>query len=156
VIQAAQIVLRTSDPADFEFRNSLTGFTGLRRYFIYAVLASSEGREKWEFNTEQPSPGVIRASVSVSEAGTTHGYGGPQQFEGALNNIPLYRLFWNRVDYLLGKRTDWVTCEQAAAELRATNTNDMAALGGLCGATSDGRNAPATPPLPPARVASAR
>jgi len=50
---------------------------------------------------------------------------------------------------MLGRRPDWVTCDQAAAELESTNTNTAAALGGLCGPTSDGRNAPAPDPLPP-------
>jgi hypothetical protein len=63
-------------------------------------------------------------------------------------SVPLYRLFWSRVEYMLNKRPDWVTCEQAAAELQSSNTNAIAALGGLCGPTSDGRNAPAPEPLP--------
>lgn len=56
VLKAAETVLRISDPTDFEFRYTLTGFTGLRRYFIYAVIASASGREKWEFLTEPDPP----------------------------------------------------------------------------------------------------
>jgi hypothetical protein len=146
---------RISDPADFEFRYTLTGFTGLRRYFIYAVLASASGREKWEFLTE-PHPAGLRASVSISEEGTASGGYSASRYEGAMASVPLYRLFWSRVEYMLGKRPDWVTCEQAAGELQASNTNTLA-LGGLCGPTSDGRNAPAPEPLPPlARPASPR
>jgi hypothetical protein len=68
VLKAAETVLRISDPADFEFRYTLSGFTGLRRYFIYAVIASASGREKWDFMTE-PEPAGLRASVSISEEG---------------------------------------------------------------------------------------
>jgi hypothetical protein len=64
-------------------------------------------------------------------------------------SVPLYRLFWSRVEYMLARRPDWVTCEQAGAELATTNTNATTALGGLCGPTSDGRNAPPPEPLPP-------
>jgi hypothetical protein len=49
VLKAAETVLKISDPTDFEFRYTLTGFVGLRRYFIYAVLAAAQGREKWDF-----------------------------------------------------------------------------------------------------------
>jgi hypothetical protein len=148
VLKAAETVLRISDPTDFEFRYTLTGFTGLRRYFIYAVIAAASGREKWEFLTE-PDPAGIRASVSISEEGTSGGGYSRSNYEGAMASVPLYRLFWSRVEYVLNKRPDWVTCDQAAAELRSTNTNTVAALGGLCGPTSDGRNAPAPEPFPP-------
>jgi len=148
VIKAAETVLRISDPTDFEFRYNLNGFEGLRRYTIYAVLAAAQGRERWDFVTES-TPGVTRASVSVSEAGVTTGGYTQQRYENTMASIPLYRLFWSRVDYMLGRRADWVTCEQAVAELEKSNTNTNAALGGLCGLTSDGRNAPAPEPLPP-------
>ena len=147
VLKAAETVLKISDPADFEFRYTLTGFTGLRRYFIYAVLAAASGREKWEFLTE-PDPAGLRASVSISEEGTSSGGYSSNRYEGAMASVPLYRLFWSRVEYMLSKRPDWVTCEQAAGELQASNTNTLA-LGGLCGPTSDGRNAPAPEPFPP-------
>lgn len=149
VIQAAEIVLKLSDPKDFEFRHNAAGFTGLRRYVIYAVIASAVGREKWEFNTETPAPGAIRASVTISEAGTTSGGYSTTPYEGTMASVPLYRLFWNRMDYMLGRRPDWVTCDQATEALQATDTNPLGALGGLCGATSEGRDAPAPPRLPP-------
>ncbi len=156
VLKAAETVLRISDPSDFEFRYTLTGFTGLRRYFIYAVVAAASGREKWEFQTETDPTG-LKASISISEEGTSGGGYSRSNYEGAMASVPLYRLFWSRVEYMLNRRPDWVTCEQAAAELQASETNAVAALGGLCGPTSDGRNAPAPEPLPPlAKPAPAR
>jgi hypothetical protein len=148
VLKAAETVLKISDPADFEFRYTLTGFTGLRRYFIYAVLAAANGREKWDFMTEA-DPSGLRASVSISEEGTTSGGYSQNRYEGAMASVPLYRLFWSRVEYVLNKRPDWVTCEQAGSELQSSNTNAVSALGGLCGPTSDGRNAPAPEQFPP-------
>jgi hypothetical protein len=162
VLKAAETVLKISDPSDFEFRYTLTGFTGLRRYFIYAVLAAASGREKWDVMTEPDSAG-LRASVSISEEGTTSGGYSQNRYEGAMASVPLYRLFWSRVEYMLNKRSDWVTCEQAGAELASSNTNTIAALGGLCGPTSDGRNAlapeqfpPLVRPLPPRSAPIAR
>jgi hypothetical protein len=148
VIRAAETVLKISDPADFEFRHTLNGFTGLRRYTVYAVIAAQQGREKWDFITEN-APGAVRASISVSEAGVASGGYTTQRYEHAMASIPLYRLFWARVDYLLARRPDWMTCGEATAELEKTNTNTAAALGGLCGPTSDGRDAPAPEPFPP-------
>jgi hypothetical protein len=148
ILKAAEAVLRQSDPPDFEFRYTLTGFTGLRRYVIYAVITAAVGREKWEFFTE-PDPGGVRSSVSISEEGSTSGaYGSQNRYESAMASVPLYRLFWNRVDFMLGRRPDWISCAEATAALEASNTNVMA-LGGLCGPTSDGRNSPPPDPFPP-------
>lgn len=147
VIEAARNVLRHSDPSDFEFRDTLTGFTGLRKYFIYAVLAAAEGREKWEFQTEAEGKSV-RAAISVSEAGVSGNGYTATPYEGRMASVPLYRLFWDRVDYVLGRRSDWVTCDQAEAGLRGQDSSS-AALGGLCGPTSGGRSAPPPPQLPP-------
>jgi hypothetical protein len=148
VIAAAQKVLKLSDPQDFDFRYTIDGFVGLRRYFVYAVLASQSGQEKWEFATRE-QPGVIEASVSISEAGRVSGGYSTTPFERAMNSIPLYRLFWSRVEYVLGRRPDWISCAEAAAPLESTKTNIAEALGGLCGTTSEGRDAPAPERLPP-------
>ena len=147
VVTAARVVLQTSDPSDFEFRDSLTGFTGLRRYIIYAVIAASVGREKWELQTEEVPKGV-RAAISVSEAGQSTGGYSVTPYEGQMASVALYRLFWDRVDYMLGRRPDWVSCDQAEAAVKASGAGSIA-LGGLCGPTSGGRNAPAPMPLGP-------
>ncbi len=146
VLRAAETVLRISDPKNFEFRYTLNGFTGLRRYFVYAVIASASGREKWDFLTE-PSPAGLQASVSISDAGQATGGYSTNRYEGAMASVPLYRLFWRRVEYVLGKRPDWITCEMATAELTESDTNGLA-LSGLCGSTSGGKDAEAPPQMP--------
>jgi hypothetical protein len=155
VIKAAETVLRISDPNDWDFRYTLNGFVGLRRYVVYAVIAATRGQEKWEFLADEDTenPNSIRASVSISEAGVASGGYSNTPYEGKMASIPLYRLFWDRVDYMLRKRPDWVTCDQANANLDQSHTNGTA-LSGLCGATSDGRDAPAPEPLPPLLSAS--
>lgn len=159
VIKAAETVLKISDPPDWDFRYTLNGFVGLRRYIVYAVFASQNGQEKWEFLADEDAerPKSIRASVSISEAGVVSGGYSVTPYEAKMASLPLYRLFWKRVDYMLRKRPDWVTCDQAAAELEETRTN-TAALSGLCGTTSEGRDAPAPERLPmlPAQPAARR
>lgn len=141
VIRAAEIVIKMSDPEDVEMRYTAAGFVALRKYFIYAVFASASGREKWEFTVED-APGEKVASLSISEAGTSTDGHSVTPYESAMNNFPLYRLFWKRVDYILGRRPDWVSCDQEEQAVRAQGQNPVVALGGLCGPTSSGRNAP--------------
>lgn len=150
VIKSAETVLRISDPTDWDFRYTLNGFVGLRRYVIYAVIAASRGQEKWEFLADEDvaKTNSIRASISISEAGVASGGYSSTPYEGKMASIPLYRLFWDRVDYMLRKRSDWMTCDQAIAKLENTRPSP-GALSGLCGSTSDGRDAQAPEPLPP-------
>jgi hypothetical protein len=140
VIDAAQRVIRQSDPKNVEFRNTLNGFAALRRYFVYAVVASARGREKWEFTADRDPSGAIKAGLTISDAGEVYG-NGRTPYENAMVSVPLYRLFWSRVEYVLGRSNDWPTCEDAEAELKKTDTNTVAGLGGLCGPTSAGRDA---------------
>lgn len=145
VIQAAETILKISDPQDFDFRHNQSGFVGMRRYFVYAVLASASGQERWEISTEETKEGV-RVSLGVTDVGQTHGQGG-QRYDGKLGSVHLYRLFWKRMDYMLGKSQVWVSCQDASQEIEAGGTNAMSALEGLCGSTSDGRHAPAPEPI---------
>jgi hypothetical protein len=138
VIQAAETILKTSDPTKIDMRYVNDGFTALRRYFVYAVIVAASGQEKWEFHTEERAR-AIEASLSISEAGVSSGPYTSTPYEGAMKSIPLYRLFWQRMDYMLGRRPDWVSCEEAEAPLKSSGTNTVAALSGLCGPTSPGR-----------------
>ena len=71
----------------------------------------------------------------------------------AASIVTLYRLFWSRVEYVLGKSDTWTSCPDAIAKLEAEKTNTAEGLGGLCGSTSVGRDA--TPPEQLPRLAEA-
>ncbi|WP_424360225.1 hypothetical protein [Methylocystis parvus] len=154
VIRAAETVIKHSDPADVEIRYTASGFTALRKYFIYAVFASASGREKWEFTVED-APGAKVASISISEAGTSTGGYAATPYENTMNAFPLYRLFWKRVDYMLGLRPDWAYCTHEETAVRAAGQSPASALSGLCGPTSEGRDAPPPQPFAPATATPA-
>lgn len=149
VIRAAETVIKNSDPSDVEVRYTSNGFTALRKYFIYAVFVTASGREKWEFTVED-AQGTKVASINISEAGVTNGSYTAAPYENTINAFPLYRLFWKRVDYMLGLRQDWASCSQEEDLVRAAGQNPAAALSGLCGPTSEGRDAPPPQPFAPA------
>jgi hypothetical protein len=153
IVRAAEIVLKQSDPA-FKFQYSLSGFTGFRPYVLYAVIAAQTGTEKWELQTEQNSNSV-RASIGISETRRAFAAGAPpSQGEGAMGSVPLYRLFWARAEYVLERRPDWITCDEALGDLEKQGINGIEALSGICGLTSMGRNAPPPERLPAALLAS--
>jgi hypothetical protein len=148
VILAAQRVLEQSDPKGFEFRNTLNGFEGLRKYFIYAVIASQSGRERWDFTADRDPNGAVKAGLTVSDAGASQSGYNHTPYDVQMASIPLYRLFWSRVEYVLGRNDNWQTCDEAELQFHDTKINPVVALGGLCGPTSHGRDGE-----PPERLA---
>ena len=146
VIQAAETILKSSDPGKLDMRYTGKGFVGLRQYAYYAILVAGNGQEKWEFEVEERT-GAQFASLSVSDAGIVAAGSSVSRYESSLKAIPLYRLFWKRMDYMLGRRADWVACADEAQELEKSGVNPLGALSGLCGGTSAGRNDAPPPPL---------
>jgi hypothetical protein len=150
VIAAAEAVLRHADPGDLAFEYRIGGFTAQRKFLVYAVLAAAQGEDRWTFNAFKASGGA-RASVSMTERAQVHGAGGTTRVRTNLDQIGTFRLFYARIDYLLGRRPDWVACHEASAKLGLPA--DQPGTQGLCGVTLQGRAAP--PPKPIGRIASA-
>jgi hypothetical protein len=148
VILAAQRVLDQSDPKYFEFRNTLNGFSGLRRYYVYAVIAAENGRERWDFTADRDPNGAIRAGLTIADVGAAQSSYNRTAYDVQMASIPMYRLFWSRVDYVLGRNDNWTTCDDAEVQFHDTKINPLVALGGLCGPTSHGRDGE-----PPERLA---
>jgi hypothetical protein len=129
VIRAAQRVLDQSDPKYFEFRNTLNGFSGLRHYYVYAVLASASGSDRWDFTAEREPTGAIKAGVTVTDVGAAQNGYNRTAYDSAMTSVPLYRLFWSRVDYVLGRSEDWQTCDDAEVQFHDTKISPLVRAG---------------------------
>jgi hypothetical protein len=149
VIAAAERVLKASDPLDVKFDYGTGGFRVTRPFLIYAVVASEEGQDSWSFraseNEMEASASVSfrqavtdRFIVPIASPSNSHLRFGvaTASSSGQKHVIGSYRLFFARMDYLLGKRKDWILCADAPALLKL----DPEAPGtdGLCGITFQG------------------
>lgn len=133
VIAAAERVLRLADGDDFVIVHTDAGFQATRRWSIFVVIAAENGTDHWTFEARE-SGGSVKASVTVSKvSGGTMGVSpttSPGIYStmtvpgsGALVNGPAaYELFWERVNYLLGRQTAWPTCSIADARAQAGRT----------------------------------
>ena len=144
MLRAAEAVVRASGPGQYEFEFGLNGFSARHSYFIYGVVASAYGREKWDFNIE-PGTAGLRATATLSDAGDVHGGLSISRYEKIAVGAPVYQLFWARVDYVLGRRPDWITCERAQIEKSAYGS-----LYGLCRSADE----PVPEPLPQPRLST--
>jgi len=151
VIAAAERVLRHADPGDVAFDYGLGGFTADRKFLVYAVLAAAEGEDRWTFRAAETRDGV-RASVGLVERARVHGAGPARTVRAKSQVVGTYRLFYARLDYVLGRRADWVSC-QAAPQALGLDAGSPG-TGPLCGLTVQGRDAPPPPRLgaPPRTV----
>lgn len=116
VIAAAERVLRLADGDDFTIVHADDGFDATRDWMAFIVIGLVTGTDRWAFRAIEESGGV-KASVQVSlNASGTSANGIPTSVTGGLINGPaLYELFWERMDYLLGLRGQWMDCKEADA-----------------------------------------
>jgi hypothetical protein len=146
VIAAAEAVVKHSDPGDITIEYSRSGFTARRKFFIYAVLATAEGEDRWTFSTSENSEGAS-AAVRVIQRGTARAGNVTDRFRENQTFLGSFRLFYARIDYMLGRRPDWVTCTDAPAKLALPQ--EAPGLTSLCSITHQGADQP-----PPQKLAA--
>ncbi|MGL4635251.1 MAG: hypothetical protein ACRCWF_04660 [Beijerinckiaceae bacterium] len=140
VIAAAEAVLKHSDPGDITFEYSKSGFSARRKFFIYAVLATAEGEDRWTFAASENDEGAS-AAVRIVQRGKATAGRATERFRDNQMTIGSFRLFYARLDFMLGKRSDWIACADAVAKLGLAR--EAPGLQALCSSTHQANdNAP--------------
>lgn len=142
VLEAAEKVLRLADGDDFKIHHHSTGFSAQRNWSVYLVLAAAMGTDFWVVKTSEMGEKTRlelevgrQASAITPMATTTPGTwtaGTMPASATPFDGPALYELFFARMDYLLGTRSDWPTCEWSDERVsrKATWGNNE----GLCSA----------------------
>ncbi len=146
VIAAAEAVVKHSDPRDIQVEYSKQGFVARRKFFLYAVLATASGEDRWTFHASENAEGAS-ASVRVIQRGTAQSGRFSERFRENQVYVGSLRLFYARIDYLLGRREDWISCSQAVEKL--TLPAEAPGLQALCSITHQGADAPPPSKAPP-------
>jgi len=122
VLLAAEKLFGLADGNDFQFFHAEEGLMATRNWLVYMVLAAASGTDYWKIQVATSNNGVdVTAQVNTSAQGVT-----PMPTTGGawtattmpmagspVQGTAIYDVFWARLDYLLGKRTDWMTCKEA-------------------------------------------
>ena len=149
ILAAAEKLFRLADPDDVKFQHFENGFRMYRRWMIYAILAVSMGTDIWDVRV-MPAEGGVRVTVHLS--GTSGAVtGAPVMTSGGDTSITalttpaaggfpvtstaIYDLFWARLVYLLGRRDEWMTCQEASARVKTGITYGR--MDALCSVTTD-------------------
>lgn len=126
ILVAADQIFRLADD-DYETAHSPNSLQAKRNWLMYLVIAVASGSNNWLVTTEELPEGGTKVVTSHSAASSsffgmpvatsTGGTSATGATTPTLQNITtdpaLYGLFYARMDYLLGKRPDWVTCKDA-------------------------------------------
>jgi hypothetical protein len=149
VIAAADAVVKHADPKDTAVEYNHHGFTARRKFLVYALIATASGTETWTFSSAENALGTS-ATVRIIQRGTAQAGSHSERFRENQVYLGSLRLFYARIDYLLGRRPDWITCSEAAAKLALPE--GAPGLQSLCSLTHQGRDAPAPQRVPPKPV----
>ncbi len=136
VLVACENALKASDSKYAVSQHMPNGFYAKRSWLIYMVLAAAGGENHWKITVEDKD-GVSRVEAR-SWAGQGMSAGPfPVPFPGKSENEyytspSLYKLFFDRVDYFLGLRSDWATCDAAEKNMHQYEAGVGTGLEALC------------------------
>ena len=123
VIQAAEKLFTLADGDDFQFSHTQNGMLAHRRWFLYLVIAAADGVDYWKLNTEKTEHGV-KVTIELTVAGNTTTAGGMNSINTSsilgmpVNGNAIYTIFWERMDYLMGKTDHWMTCDEINKKIK--------------------------------------
>ncbi len=149
VLAAAEKLFRLADPRQVQFQHFDNGFRMYRRWGVYMVLAAARGTDIWDVRAVPTNGGVrvtthltrTESAITAAPVGTSGGDTSvtavttPAAGGVPVNSTAIYDLFWGRMDYLLGRRAEWMTCQEANARMKEGFT--YGPLDALCSVTTD-------------------
>jgi hypothetical protein len=108
VVAAAEQLFRLADGSDtrFTYNADGSGMKATRTWLIYLVLSFNSGYYHWDLKATDRPEGTW---VGVDLTGAIGAFLGPGQ-PVSVESPAAYYLFWSRMDYLLGRSTEWRTC----------------------------------------------
>jgi len=136
LLKACEAALTASDHDYKISQRSDNGFSAERSWVFVAVIFNQMGKSFWKVALEEQDGRIIlrarswssidKRSIPPFPVDTTAGTTDNEPYLSAA----LYKLFFDRVDYVLGRRQTWPTCKEAKNDLAAKESG--AELESLC------------------------
>jgi hypothetical protein len=142
LINAAEQALLSFED-DYEPHHSTDGFVAKRRWYLYFILAAFWGDDYWYVNTKKIEDNKTWIQVKTRHGGDGEAYtyaigvgavsAIAKPVEDPLEssfilNPGLYKLFFNRLDFILGSTKDLLFCEDIEINNLGSSYNDKAPL----------------------------
>lgn len=109
VFQASEQLLKLVDESRFRFERADNQLTGTRSGRLFTSLGATDVTAVWLVKTQEKG----KSTVVTIEAGWKRSLpsSGKREMLKRPKGTAVYTLFWNRLDTLLGRSNEWVTCE---------------------------------------------
>ncbi|WP_255631133.1 hypothetical protein [Caballeronia sp. dw_19] len=128
VFSASEKLFRLADGNDFAISWTDDSVIANRSWSIYLVFAASFGTDYWIVKAS-PANGATRVQATVGSAASPV-FGMPTGGGGAsattlpggvmpIQGTAIYEVFFARLEYLLGKRSDWMSCQESNDRVKA-------------------------------------
>ncbi len=151
LLTACEQALKASDSKYDVTQHMPNGFYAERRWLIYMVIAAATGKNHWKILVEEndgTTKAVVRSWIGDGMGANPFPVPFPGKTENEYYTSPsLYTLFFDRVDYFLGLREDWETCEAAEKKMHPLEAGIGAGLESLCSVARE--NDPTKPKVQP-------
>ncbi len=127
VRDAATRLWRLSDGDKYLIQTESGGLVATRKWTSYSQMVAFAGTDTWRLEVTE-SDGVATARIALSTVkrmtsasllGMTPATNTGPNVGGSVAGTAIYDIFWARMDYLLGTRTEWMTCTAADARVSA-------------------------------------
>lgn len=139
IFAASEKLFRLWDGDDFSFSYTPNQLAAVRKWMFFALIAYAEGSDHWQVSvtdsSDQNQALEVRVSLREISSSSSLVVGGPTVFMGPafgqenfVNTPYIYRLFWSRLDYLLGVSDSWYSCK----DWKKANDLGLVELGQPC------------------------
>jgi len=109
VIQAAEKLLKLVDESRFKFDREDHKLTATRSGQLFTALGATDVTAVWLVSTQEKD----KATVVTIEAGWQKSLpsSGKREMLKRPEGTAVYNLFYNRLDTMLGRSNEWITCK---------------------------------------------
>lgn len=146
VILAGKELFRLAYGDNVKLTNTNEGFIANHYWTKDYLLFTADYIDSWMLRVS-PGGNGSKVTVQLSHAGPDTKNDGNESMPGIpINSTAIYDLFWSRLDYLLGKRSSWMTCDTSNEEIKKKNV--WGSNSALCNLPVTKDNSPVSPILP--------
>lgn len=141
ILIAAEKIFRLSDENDYSFAYRDDQVIATRNWMVFAILASVSGVDSWQVSAKRTPEGSTVAtaflSVQYSNQSMVLTTPSPSFATTSFGGVPIdtpwdYRVFWSRMDYLLGVSNTWLDCGSASIQFSKMAPDEDTRANSLC------------------------
>lgn len=141
VLAASEEVFKLSDGGDFSFAYTDDELIATRRWMFYTGLANFDGTDTWRVKATRGPNGATKATVIVYRSSSDQTMvlttPTPSYATTGTGGLPVstpwdYRLFWLRMEFLLGNSSEWLDCKAASEKFSKEAPTEDTRVTTLC------------------------